>query len=219
MCLLLWFNGKAVAQQKVLSASDWIAEDQSGAFKLIQRADTLELIVPSGLTLWYNHRFTGDYEITYRVCVVMRGGSFDRLSDLNCFWGANDPLHSDHLLARSSWRKGIFQHYNSLNLFYVGYGGNQNTTTRFRRYHGEYYGVDENRIKPLLGEYTDANHLLRGNEWYQIQIKVKGDQTTYSVNGERLFSSSLNRGQGDGYFALRLLENHVLLTDFKYTIH
>lgn len=41
----------------------------------------------------------------------------------------------------------------------MGYGGNDNGTTRFREYHGEYYGVDDAKIKPILKEYTDAAHL------------------------------------------------------------
>lgn len=97
------------------------------------REDTLELIVPEGLTLWYKDRLTGDYEISYHICMVMNGGKHDRLSDMNCFWAANDPKHPGKLLVRSTWRNGVFRNYNTLNLFYVGYGGNDNTTTRFRR--------------------------------------------------------------------------------------
>ena len=85
---------------------------------------------------------------------------YDRLSDLNCFWAANDPKYPDDLFARSQWRDGIFKNYNTLNLFYVGYGGNDNSTTRFRRYKGEYFGVADDKVKPLLKEYTDASHLL-----------------------------------------------------------
>ena len=34
------------------------------------------------------------------------------------------------------WRNGEFKNYNTLDLYYVGYGGNDNGTTRFREYHG-----------------------------------------------------------------------------------
>ena len=89
------------------------------------REDTLELIVPEGLTLWYKDRLTGDYEISYYICTVMNGGEHDRLSDMNCFWAANDPKHPGELFARATWRNGVFRNYNTLNLFYVGYGGNR----------------------------------------------------------------------------------------------
>lgn len=195
----------------------WKTEDESHALRIIERADTLELIVPGGLTLWYQQRLTGDYEINYRICMVMKGGKYDRLSDLNCFWAANDPKHPDNLFARSEWRNGVFKNYNTLNLFYVGYGGNDNSTTRFRRYRGEYYGVADDKVKPLLNEYTDAPHLLAPNQWYQIQIQVKKGITTYSVNDEELFRYSVTDGLGDGHFGLRLLQNHVLFTGFKVT--
>ena len=96
-------------------------------------------------------------------------------------------------------------------------GGNDNSTTRFRRYRGEYYGVADDKVKPLLKEYTDASHLLVPNQWYQIRIKVEKGITTYSVNGEELFRYVLTGGEGDGHFGLRLLQNHVLFTDFKVT--
>lgn len=196
----------------------WQLEDESHALQAVGRGDTLELVVPEGLTMWYKQRLMGDYEVSYQIFMVMKGGKYDRLSDLNCFWAANDPQFPDNLFARSEWRNGVFKNYNTLNLFYVGYGGNENTTTRFRRYHGEYYGKEEVKIKPLLNEYTDAAHLLFPNQWYQIQIRVEKGITTYLVNGEELFRYTLVGDRGDGHFGLRLLQNHVLFTGFRVTI-
>ena len=95
-------------------------------------------------------------------------------------------------------RNGVFKNYNTLDLFYVGYGGNDNSTTRFRRYNGKYYGVADDKVKPLLREYTDTSHLLVPNQWYQISIRVQKGVTTYSVNGEELFRYSITGSEGDG---------------------
>lgn len=195
--------------------SRWVAEDSSGEAQITCAGDTLDIVSPDGLTLWYNRRLTGNYEITYRVRVLTDGGKYDRLSDLNCFWAAADPRHPDDFFARSRWRRGEFKHYNTLNLYYAGYGGNDNTTTRFRRYHGEYYGVDEARIKPVLKEYTDAPRLLKPRHWHEVRIRVADGVTTYSMDGEELFRQPVEEGGGDGYFALRLWQNHVLFTGFK----
>ena len=176
------------AQHTSVFAKQWKIEDESHALQIIEHADTLELIVPGGLTLWSSQRLTGDYEISYHICMVMKGGRHDRLSDLNCFWAANDPKHPDDLFARSQWRNGVFKNYNTLNLFYVGYGGNDNSTTRFRCYRGEYYGIADEK-----------------------------GMTTYAVNGEELFRYTLTGNEGDGHFGLRLLQNHVLFTGFKVT--
>lgn len=129
--------------------------------------------------------------------------------------GADDPRHPDDFFARSAWRNGEFKNYNTLDLYYVGYGGNDNGTTRFREYHGEYYGVDDAKIKPILKEYTDAAHLLKPNHWYEVKIRVENGATTYAMDGEELFSLPVADGKGDGYFALRLWQNHVRFADFQ----
>lgn len=197
------------------SSTKWIAEDESGDSRLVQRSDTLEITAPKGLTLWYPEPLAGDYRITYEATVLMEEGPCDRLSDLNCFWAAEDPEHGDDFFARTSWRGGIFERYNSLNLFYVGYGGNGNTTTRFRRYYGNRYGAPADEVKPLIGEYTDASHLLVANRPIRIEITVDSGRTTFRVDGEELFSRKLSPGEGDGYFGLRLLNNRTRIVNFR----
>lgn len=199
----------------MFSRADWAVEDSSGKAQITCDKDTADIVSPGGLTLWYKERLTGNYEITYKVKVVIDGGEHARLSDLNCFWGADDPQHPDNLFARSGWRNGVFANYNSLDLYYVGYGGNNNTTTRFREYHGTLYGADAAQNKPLLKEYTDAPHLLKPNRWYTIGIRVENGLTTFRVNGEELFRLPVEDTKGDGHFALRLLQNHVQLTGFR----
>lgn len=194
---------------------NWPIEDHSGEMQIMVSGDTLDITAPKGLTLWYNKRLTGDYEISYRIKMLMQGGKYDRLSDLNCFWGANDPEHPENLHAQAAWRKGIFQHYKSLKLFYVGYGGNHNSTTRFRQYYGGGPSLNDSIVRPVIKEYTDPAHLLFPNQWYHIQIRVQKGITTYRINGEELFRLSIKRNEGDGHFGLRLLQNHVLFTDFR----
>lgn len=195
--------------------ADWIPEDSSGKLQITCIGDTMDIVSPDGLSLWYKQRLTGNYEISYRAKVAVENGKYDRLSDLNCFWGAYDPQHPNDFFARSKWRNGEFKNYNTLSLYYVGYGGNDNQTTRFREYHGEYYGVEDVRIKPILKEYTDAIHLLKPNQWYEINIRVENGVTTFCINGKELFRQSVAKGKGEGYFALRLWQNHVLFADFK----
>lgn len=196
-------------------AGRWIAEDESGAATLTVRGDTLEIVAPAGLTLWYSEPLRGDYRISYDACVVMEQGTHDRLADLNCFWAASDPAHPDDFFARTAWRGGVFRRYNSLDLFYVGYGGNDNTTTRFRRYYGTLYGAADEEVKPLAGEYTDPAYLLQPNRPLHIEITVNGSRTSYAVDGRTLFFRSIRPGEGDGYFGLRLLSNHTLVCGFK----
>ena len=196
-------------------SATWIAEDETGGATLAERGDTLEITAPAGLTLWYATPLRGSYRIVYEATVLVEGGPHDRLADLNCFWAASDPEHAEDFFARSEWRGGIFARYNSLDLLYVGYGGDENSTTRFRRYYGQRFGAPADEVKPLIGEYTDAGHLLVANRPLRIEIAVTGDRTSYSVNGEELFSRKLAPGEGDGYFGLRLLSNRTRIVGFR----
>ena len=83
--------------------------------------------------------------IQYEATVVSAGGPNDRVSDLNSFWMATDPRTPEDLFAHD--RSGKFAEYNLLDMYYVGLGGNGNTTTRFRRYIG-----DDNRTSAVSAE-------------------------------------------------------------------
>ncbi len=198
-----------------LDLKKWVVEDSSDKARVELCDGVMDIVSPDGLTLWYDQRLDGDYEISYRIKVVMEGGKYDRLSDMNCFWGARDPKHPDDIYARAKWRHGVFRNYNTLDLFYVGHGGNDNGTTRFRRYMGLNHdkGVEQN--KPVIGEYTDEDHLLKANHWYEIVINVRDGRTSYSCDGEVFFEREATREQTDGYFAIRLWINHVQVRDFK----
>ena len=201
------------AQQ--VSLKNWKTEDHSGCMSIVIDGDTMDITSPKGVTMWYTPRLTGQYEISYTARVLMQGGTYDRLSDLNCFWGANDPEHPNNLYTRGKWRNGIFQRYKSLKLMYVGYGGNHNTTTRFREYFGKGTDTKDEQTRPVIKEFTDPAHLLKPNQWMHICIRVQENVTTYSVNGEELFRYDIDKGQCDGNFGFRLLTNHVQITNFQ----
>ncbi|MBQ9284879.1 MAG: hypothetical protein IJ209_01145, partial [Bacteroidaceae bacterium] len=74
-------------------------------------------------------------------------------------------------------------------VIYLGFGGNGNTTTRFRRYEGDTLAVaDASRRPAILREYTDKAHLLRPNHWYAIRLEVTpkpgGARVRYTIDDE-----------------------------------
>jgi hypothetical protein len=81
--------------------------------------DTCELVAPKGLTLWRKEKMTGNTTIEYDACVMDEGRQGDRLSDLNCFWMAQDPKAKD-IWARMAWRSGVFTRCYSLQMYYMG---------------------------------------------------------------------------------------------------
>ena len=129
---------------------------------------------------------SGRVTIEYDACVVVEKEG-DRLSDLNCFWMASDPKHPDNIWKREKWRSGIFLNCYSLQLYYMGYGGNYNSTTRFRRYDGNEAGITDPKVRPaILKEYTDTEHLLKANHWYHIKITNENNRVSYYIDGKRL---------------------------------
>lgn len=218
LIILSILTGCNHATSNGFQVEDWTAESTTAEVRITQEGKTVDIVSPDGLTWWYNKPVTGRYEISYRIMVVMEQGEYDRLSDMNCFWGAKDPKHPQNLFAQKEWRGGNFAHYNSLNLFYVGYGGNENKTTRFRQYHGDRYGQEGADVKPLLKEYTGEQHLLKPNHWYEIVITATGETTSFACDGKVLFTLQANTTQTDGHFAIRLWKNHVKVKDFKIKV-
>lgn len=212
------------ATQSALDARNfkahWYIESESPDYKVTFANDTLELLAPKGLTLWRKEKMTGDVTIQYDACMVDEGRLGDRLSDLNCFWMASDPLYPDNIQKRASWRKGIFRHCYSLQMYYLGYGGNQNSTTRFRRYDGNYQRVEEqNQLPPILKEYTETAHLLKANKWYHVKITNVGNKISYYINGERLVDFRDANPHRSGWFGFRTTAARARIANFTYTNH
>lgn len=149
----------------------------------------LELNTVGGVTAWYKKELRGNVLIEFDRRVMMEDGPNDRLSDLNQFWMATDPRR------KMFSRKGDFKEYDSLQLYYVGMGGNYNTTTRMRRYYG---GKLE-----IVGELKDNGHLLQPNKTYHIAIMVKDGVSGFYVDGKRFFSYKDSQPFTHGWFGIR----------------
>lgn len=194
----------------------WKVESESPDYKVTFRGDTAEIVSPKGLTLWRKEKMSGKVTIEYDACVVSETEK-DRLSDLNCFWMVSDPKHPDNLWKREKWRNGIFLNCYSLQLYYMGYGGNHNSTTRFRRYDGNEAGITDPQARPaVLKEYTDAEHLLKANHWYHIKITNENNRVSYYIDGKRLVDFRDAKPLTEGWFGFRTTLSRTRITNFRY---
>lgn len=192
----------------------WRIESE-GPHKLTFHGDTAEITAPKGLTLWRKEKMSGRTTVEYDAQVVAESPS-DRLSDLNCFWMASDPQAPD-IWKRMSKRGGVFANCYGLQLYYMGYGGNHNSTTRFRRYNGDERGITDEAYRPaILKEYTDSAHLLRPGRWYHVKITTDGLRTQYFIDGERLVDYRDPQPLTSGWFGFRTTLSRVRITNFRY---
>lgn len=192
----------------------WKIESE-GPCEVTFRGDTAEFVAPKGLSVWRKEKMKGRTTIEYDAQVVSENPD-DRLSDLNCFWMATDPGAPD-IFKNLDKRGGRFLNSYTLRLYYLGYGGNHNTTTRFRRYDGDARGVDSAAYRPkILTEYTDADHLLKPGKWYHVKITADGLRTQVFINGERIVDFRDPEPLTEGWFAFRTTLSRTRLTNFKY---
>jgi Domain of unknown function (DUF6250) len=162
----------------------------------------LQLETKGGITLWYKTELIGNSMIEYDRMIVMEDGENDRLSDLNQFWMVADPQH------KMFKRKGGFREYDSLQMYYVGMGGNYNSTTRMRRYDGK------GQLQ-IVGEYKDTAHLLQPNKKYHISIIVKEGVSKFIVDGIEYFSFKDDHPFTKGWFAIRSTKSRQLIDNVK----
>ncbi len=186
----------------------WKVESESPDYKVSFKDGACEITAPKGLTLWYREKMKGDVVIEYDA-IVYDEKEGDRLSDLNCFWMATDPEAKD-VFKRSAERGGVFANCAQMKLYYVGFGGNHNSTTRFRRYTGE-------PDPAIIKEYTDPGHLLEANRWYHIKlVSVKG-RVQYWMDGKLLFDYNDADPYTEGWFGFRTTLSRTAIKNFSYT--
>ncbi|MFV8375697.1 DUF6250 domain-containing protein [Flavobacterium sp. LB1P71] len=185
------------------NSSNWIAEFEKPETATMKITDgKLDVSTSIGATIWFKTQLSGNIIITYDVIVIDDGGANDRVSDLNAFWMATDPLSPSSIV-----RDGKFSSYDSLNLYYAGVGGHYNKFTRFRKYNS----IED---KPVLKEYSDTEHLLTGNTPYAVKIIVNNGRIQYFLNGELYWDFQDDIPYKEGFFGYRTSKSHQQFDNF-----
>ena len=188
--------------------TNWSSELEKGG-KVQLRDGAMEIDVPGGCTVWFSQKFDSPVMIEYDATVVGEGGPNDRVSDLNCFWMARDSRSPDDVLATK--RSGKFSDYNLLKCYYVGVGGNGNTTTRFRRY------IGDTEVRPLLPEHDlrDRADMITANVPQRIRLVAAGKLIQFYRDDHRMFDLNDAEPYASGWFAIRTTSNHMLVRHFR----
>nr|WP_314467317.1 DUF6250 domain-containing protein [uncultured Novosphingobium sp.] len=189
--------------------SRWRVEAEAPS-RVSAQDGVLDIDAPKGISLWWTAELTGPVAIEYEVMAVSEGGPNDAVSDVNAFWMASAPAAPDGSpLAQP--RSGAFAEYDTLKTYYVGIGGNRNTTTRMRRY------VGEPGNRPLLPEHdrSDPAAMLTPNRWTPMRVAAEGVRITVDFGGKRLFAMDDPAPYARGWFALRTTKSHLRIRNFR----
>jgi hypothetical protein len=191
-----------------VDATHWVVEQEKPA-RVVARDGVMDIDTPAGLTLWFKHELTGPVEIEFEATAIQDGGPNDQVSDLNVFWMANNRDGAKPVFHHL--RSGRFGEYDDLLTYYVGLGGNRNTTSRFRRYLGE----PGNR--PLLPTHdlSASDTLLVPNRKQTITLIANGNHIEYRRDGQRLFAFEDPAPYTSGWFALRTTYSHLRIEKLR----
>jgi hypothetical protein len=183
------------------NADNWVLEAEAPA-RVEARDGVLDIDTPAGLTLWFKHGLAGPLAIEFEATAVAAGGPHDEVSDLNVFWMATNR---DGSAPVSTPRDGKFAAYNDLRTYYVGLGGNRNTTTRFRRY------IGDPEVRPMLPAHdlSGRDVLLVANRTQRITLLANGGHIEYRRNDRPLFEFEDAAPYTFGWFALRTTASHL----------
>ena len=185
-----------------MAAGNWRVEAEKDGYVKWLGDSVADIHAPGGLTLWNRQKLQGNVVIEYDARIV----SDERVSDLNCFW-----------MASGGAKSGKFVDYYAQTMYYMGYGGNYNKTTRFRRYNGDRRGITQAEYRPaILREYTDEAHLIKPDHWYHIRLEQIDGRVKYIIDGECLVDFIDMHPLTEGYFGFRTTLAHAQMKNFSY---
>ncbi len=188
---------------------NWVVEAEQPS-RVTARGGVLDIDSPAGITVWFRHELSGRIAIDYDVTAVALGGPNDAVSDVNAFWMATDSrVPSGNVLERR--RSGAFADYDQLRTYYVGIGGNRNSTSRMRRY------VGRRGDRPLLpqNDLSAPEDLLQANRQYHMRLVADGSRIEVLRDGKSMFRINDPRPYTHGYFGFRTTKSHLQIRNFR----
>lgn len=187
-----------------VAADAWRVEAEQPA-RVAFAGGVIDVDTPAGVSVWYAKPIDGPVAISFEAMAVSEGGPNDAVSDLNAFWMASDKGQEPRP------RTGAFAQYDDLTTYYVGIGGNRNTTTRFRRY------IGKPADRPLLAQHDlrGAGDLLVPNRWTRIRLIADGTHIAVERDGRRVFALDDPEPYRRGWFALRTTKSHLRVRNVR----
>lgn len=208
---------------------NWKIEQQDASGTVSAANGVLDIVQPSGATLWFKQKFSGNYEIRFSATPVpiTVSGYTDRISDLNMFWNATAPTGTEPDPTKLTFDASL-NSYNPLHLYYVGFGANGNKTTRLRRNDGTanrpqitgYAVASAATTDDKAGLMTPATSLVANTP---VKVRIVSREGTaddpatlkWYANDVLIFNYTDPAPYKEGWFGFRTTTSHWQLRDFS----
>jgi hypothetical protein len=95
----------------------------------------------------------------------------------------------------------------------VGYGANENATTRFRRYPRP---RDDKALKPEF-DLSEGKYMNVANQTVKIELVADGEKIQFIRDGEVIFTYEDPEPLKEGWFGFRTTRSHIRFDNFKVT--
>lgn len=186
----------------------WSIEAEDKTARVRFAGGEIDIDTPAGVSVWLRQELEGPVRISFEAMAVRRGGPNDHVSDLNAFWMARNR---DGTSVLASPRSGAFATYDDMVAYYVGIGGNRNSTTRFRRY------IGRSGDRPLLPQHdlSAPRFMLKPNEWIRIELVAEGQVVQVWRDGELILDFRDPEPLRAGHFALRTTKSHLKIRNVE----
>jgi len=227
-------SGQILASDNFTSGtSKWQIEQENATGTVAAANGVLDIVEPAGATLWFKQKFSGDYEIRFTATpipytVTVGTTTYtNRISDLNVFWNSIVPTATDPDPTLKNF-DGVLASYNSLYLYYVGFGSNGNSTTRLRRYDGTsarpqitgFATAASRTTADTGGDMTTATTLVANTP---TRVRIVSRTATASdpytlkwyANDNLIFAHTDSAPYLSGWFAFRTTVAHWQLSNFS----
>ncbi|MCK5136781.1 MAG: hypothetical protein KAR19_13405 [Bacteroidales bacterium] len=224
--------------------SNWVVQmNDQGDFERFAevRGGKIEVLDPSGCTIWFMEKLRGPLCITYRVIVSSERdtGNIICPRDINNFWMAGETGQLENILDSETYT-GKFSDYHGMQGYYASMGGgsveDNNRTVRMRLYprakngkkcaHLALHGQDGNPVFKIIPdrEYKIQLVACEGliqflvNEQVVYEIKY-GMELSASTDNQHFYPSQYTSGNypvyREGFFGFRMTHSFHKYYDFK----
>lgn len=174
--------------------SDWLVQmNNQGDFDRYAKIKDgkLEILDPSGCTVWFKEKLQGPVCISYKVVVSSERdtGNTIRPRDINNFWMAGEIGNSENILDSNKYT-GKFSNYHKIQGYYSSIGGGNieqsNRTHRMRIYPRVKNKKKCEHIALIKQDGNPEFKIIPGKE-YEIQLVAFNDLIQFIVNNKLVY--------------------------------